>query len=306
MTSIGTGYDLANSIFSPDGRNFQVEYAGKAVENGGTSVGIRCKDGVVLAVEKVVTSKLLKPGANKRIATVDRHIGVAFSGMIPDGQHFVNRARDEARGWRETFKTPISTSDLASRMGGYLQAYTLYQSVRPFGITAIVGGFDSELEARVDGEVGSGPSVGAGGKVEGKKYGGPGLYMIEPSGMYWGYYGAATGKGRQAAKAELEKLNLAEGTLDLKQAVKEAARIIYVAQQDNKDKEFELEMSWISGVDGPTKGLHQEVPKDLLEEAERLAKKALSEEDEDEEEEEEKKKEEEEKEEEGGDDKMEE
>lgn len=205
--------------------------------------------------------------------------------MVPDGHHFVDRARDEARAWRETFKTPISTSDLASRMGGYLQAYTLYQSVRPFGITAIVAGFDSELEAPVDGEVGSGPSVGAGGKVDGK-HGGPGLYMIEPSGMYWGYYGAATGKGRQAAKAELEKLNLAEGTLDLKQAVKEAARIIYVAQQDNKDKEFELEMSWISAADGLTKGRHQEVPKDLLEEAERLAKKAISEdEDEDDDEE---------------------
>jgi 20S proteasome subunit alpha 7 len=76
QTSIGTGYDLANSIFSPDGRNFQVEYAVKAVENGGTSIGIRCKDGVVLAVEKVITSKLLKPGANKRIATVDRHLGI--------------------------------------------------------------------------------------------------------------------------------------------------------------------------------------------------------------------------------------
>ncbi|KAI2472396.1 N-terminal nucleophile aminohydrolase [Annulohypoxylon bovei var. microspora] len=284
MTSIGTGYDLANSIFSPDGRNFQVEYAVKAVENGGTSVGIRCKDGVVLAVEKVVTSKLLKPGANKRIATIDRHLGVVYSGMVPDGHHFVDRARDESRGWRETFKTPISTSDLASRMGGYLQAYTLYQSVRPFGITAIVGGFDSELEAPVDGQVGTGPAAGAGGKVEGKRHGGPALYMIEPSGMYWGYYGAATGKGRQAAKAELEKLNLADGTLGLEQAVKEAARIIYVAQQDNKDKEFELEMSWISAADGPTKGRHQDVPKDLLEEAERLAKKAISEEDEGEEE----------------------
>ncbi|KAK4044414.1 nucleophile aminohydrolase [Parachaetomium inaequale] len=276
MTSIGTGYDLANSIFSPDGRNFQVEYAVKAVENGGTSIGIRCKDGVVLAVEKLVTSKLLKPSANKRIATVDRHLGVVYSGMIPDGRHFIDRARDEARAWRDTFKTPISTADLASRMGGYMQAYTLYQSVRPFGITAIVGGFDSTAEATVDGEVGAGPSCGAGGKVAGKTHGGPFLYMIEPSGLYWGYYGAATGKGRQAAKAELEKLDLggpAGGpALTLEEAVKEAARIIYVAHDD--DKEFELEMTWISGLDGPTKGLHQEVPKALREEAERLAKKA--------------------------------
>ncbi|KAL2147727.1 hypothetical protein VTI28DRAFT_7079 [Corynascus sepedonium] len=278
MTSIGTGYDLANSIFSPDGRNFQVEYAVKAVENGGTSIGIRCKDGVVLAVEKLVTSKLLKPNANKRIATVDRHLGVVYSGMIPDGRHFVERARDEARAWRDTFKTPISTADLASRMGGYMQAYTLYQSVRPFGITAIVGGFDSTRELPVDGEVGSGPACGAGGKVPGKSQGGPALYMIEPSGLYWGYYGAATGKGRQAAKAELEKLDLGGPggpALSLEEAVKEAARIIYVAHDD--DKEFELEMTWISDVDGPTKGLHQEVPKALREEAERLAKKAQEE-----------------------------
>jgi 20S proteasome subunit alpha 7 len=76
QTSIGTGYDLSNSVFSPDGRNFQVEYASKAVENGGTAIGIRCKDGVVLAMEKLVSSKLMKKDANKRIATVDRHVGV--------------------------------------------------------------------------------------------------------------------------------------------------------------------------------------------------------------------------------------
>ncbi|KAK4180819.1 nucleophile aminohydrolase [Triangularia setosa] len=284
MTSIGTGYDLSNSIFSPDGRNFQVEYAVKAVENGGTSIGIRCKDGVVLAVEKIVTSKLLKPGANKRIATVDRHLGVVYSGMLPDGRHFVDRARDEARSWRDNFKTPITTADLASRMGNYLQAHTLYQSVRPFGITAIVGGFDAQEELPVDGQVGSGPSCGAGGKNPDKKYGGPFLYMIEPSGLYWGYYGAATGKGRQAAKAELEKLDLTGDGISLEEAVKEAARIIYVAHDDSKDKEFELEMSWISGKNGPTKGLHQEVPKALREEAERLAKKSLDDSDDEEEE----------------------
>ena len=168
-------------------------------------------------------------------------------------------------------------------MGGYLQAYTLYSSVRPFGITAIVGGWDSEVELPVDGQVGSGPSTGSGGKAEGKTYGGPGLYMIEPSGQYWGYYGAATGKGRQTAKAELEKLDLAAGKLSLLDGVKEAAKIIYIAHADNKDKEFELEMTWISNLDGPTKGRHQEVPKELLEEAENLAKKNLESDDDDEE-----------------------
>lgn len=100
---------------------------------------------------------------------------------------------------------------------------------------------------------------------------------------FQGYYGAATGKGRQAAKAELEKLDLSSGNLSLEDGVKEAARIIYVAHEDSKDKDFELEMTWISSVDGPTKGRHEEVPKELLEEAEKAAKRALEGDDEEEE-----------------------
>lgn len=281
MTSIGTGYDLENSIFSPDGRNFQVEYAVKAVENGGTSIGIRTKEGVVLAVEKIVTTKLLKPGANKRIGTVDQHCGVVFSGMVPDGKHLVSRARDEAANWRDTFKSQIPTSALANRMGNYMQMYTLHMSVRPFGATMILAGMDKSSDSPVDGEVGSGPECG--GKVANdEESGGPGLYMIEPSGLYWGYYGAATGKGRQAAKAELEKLDLAAGKMTLMEAVKEAARIIYVAHGDNKDKDFELEMSWVSREDGPTKGKHMEVPEDVLVQAKEYAKNAVDPEDDDE------------------------
>lgn len=107
------------------------------------------------------------------------------SGLLPDGRHFVSRARDEAASWRRFYKAPIPTSALADRMGSYVQAYTLYSSVRPFGVTAIIGGWDSEAELPVDGQVGSGPKVGAGGKKDDAKHGGPFLYMIEPSGLYW-------------------------------------------------------------------------------------------------------------------------
>ncbi|EWC43933.1 proteasome component C1 [Drechslerella stenobrocha 248] len=267
MTSIGTGYDLSNSVFSPDGRNFQVEYAQKAVENGATTIGLRCKDGVILACEKLITSKLLVPGSNKRISTIDRHLGIATSGLIPDGKHFINRARDESISWRRNFKESIPVASLADRMGSYAQAYTLYSSVRPFGVTAIIAGADDD---------------------------GPGLYMIEPSGLYWGYFGAATGKGRQAAKSEIEKLNLSE--LSLLQAVKEAARIIYVAHDDNKDKEFEIEMTWVTRDSGKataavtgSRGMiwngwvHEDVPRELVEEAAREAKKAIEEDDDEEE-----------------------
>ncbi|KAK9450577.1 nucleophile aminohydrolase [Limtongia smithiae] len=241
MTSIGTGYDLSNSVLSPDGRNFQVEYASKAVEADGTALGIRCADGVVLAVEKIVSSKLLVPGANKKIQTIDKHVGVAYSGLGPDGRQLVEQGRSEAYSWRGSYRAPISVSSLTDRLAGYVQAYTLYNSVRPFGVSAIIGGVDET---------------------------GAHLYTVEPSGAYWGYLGAATGKGRQAAKSELEKLNLPN--ISARDAVKAAARIIYAAHDDYKDKDFELEISWASISE--TSGRHEFIPKDLLEEAERLAK----------------------------------
>ena len=83
----------------------------------------------------------------------------ACSGLIPDARHFTSRARNEASSWRKTYHGPIPVSSLADRMGQYTQAYTLYSSVRPFGVTAIIGGLDEE--------------------------GGPSLWMVEPSGVGW-------------------------------------------------------------------------------------------------------------------------
>ncbi|KAJ3092450.1 hypothetical protein HK102_007074 [Quaeritorhiza haematococci] len=246
MSSIGTGYDLSASTYSPDGRVFQVEYALKAVDNSGTCIGIRAKDGIVLAVEKLVQSKLLVPGSNKRIATADTHVGIASAGLLADGRHIVNRARDEAQSYRDIYRSPIPGKIISERVAQYVQAYTLYSSVRPFGISAIIGTVDLN---------------------------GPSLYMIEPSGVYYGYYGCAIGKGKQVAKTEIEKLKLTQ--LTCREAVKEAARIIYTVHDDVKDKEFELELSWVCDE---SKGRHEFVPKDLAEEAERLAKASLQEE----------------------------
>lgn len=222
----------------------------KAVENGGTSIGLKCKDGIVLAVEKIINSKLLVPGKNKRIQTVDKHIGMAYSGLLPDGRHFVNRGRDEAKSFKSIYKTPVSVGHLMDRLGIYVQNYTCYNSVRPFGIVSIVGGVDAE---------------------------GPHLYMIEPSGVFWGYSGAATGKGRQTAKSELEKLNFEE--LSVRDGVKEAAKIIHQAHEDNKDKDYELEISWCSLEE--TDGKHEFVPDDLLQEAVKYAQEEEDDDDDD-------------------------
>ncbi|EPT02771.1 hypothetical protein FOMPIDRAFT_1022685 [Fomitopsis schrenkii] len=243
MTSIGTGYDLSASTYSPDGRIFQVEYANKAVENSGTAIGLRVKDGVVLAVEKIIHSKLLVPEANRRIQTIDKHIGLASSGLLADGRHLANRARDEVASLFSMWRSAPTVQSLVDRVGLYVQAYTLYSSVRPFGCSTIIGGVDKT---------------------------GPALFVIEPSGVFYGFHGAAVGKGRQLAKTELEKLKLAE--LSTREAVLEAARIIYLVHDDAKEKDFELELSWIGDE---TNGLHLPVPKDLYDEASRKAKESL-------------------------------
>ncbi|EIN10573.1 N-terminal nucleophile aminohydrolase [Punctularia strigosozonata HHB-11173 SS5] len=243
MTSIGTGYDLSASTYSPDGRIFQVEYANKAVENSGTAIGLRVKDGVVLAVEKLAHSKLLVPASNRRIQTIDKHIGLATSGLLADGRHIANRAREEASNYRSTYRAPTTLKALAGRLGLYVQAYTLYSSVRPFGISTLLAAIDKD---------------------------GPALYVVEPSGVFYGYHGAAVGKGRQLAKTELEKLKLAE--LSTREAVIEAARIIHLVHDDAQGKDFELEISWIGDETG---GVFAPVPQDLQEEAERKAKEAL-------------------------------
>ncbi|KAG8760273.1 hypothetical protein FRC14_003571 [Serendipita sp. 396] len=245
MTSIGTGYDLSASTYSPDGRIFQVEYANKAVENSGTAIGLRVKDGVVLAVEKIIHSKLLMPESNKRILTVDRHIGYTSSGLLADGRQLANRAREEVQSSRDFYREPPTLKSIVDRLSLFVQAYTLYSSVRPFGCTSLLASVDKH---------------------------GPALYMIEPSGISLGYHGAAIGKGRQLAKTELEKLKLSEMTM--KQAVYDAARIIHAVHDDAKEKDFELELSWVGSE---TNNIHLPVPKDLFEDADRKAREALEE-----------------------------
>ncbi|EAW80720.1 proteasome (prosome, macropain) subunit, alpha type, 3, isoform CRA_f [Homo sapiens] len=133
MSSIGTGYDLSASTFSPDGRVFQVEYAMKAVENSSTAIGIRCKDGVVFGVEKLVLSKLYEEGSNKRLFNVDRHVGMAVAGLLADARSLADIAREEASNFRSNFGYNIPLKHLADRVAMYVHAYTLYSAVRPFG-----------------------------------------------------------------------------------------------------------------------------------------------------------------------------
>jgi len=243
MSATGAGYDLSVTTFSPDGRVFQVEYASKAVEKSGTAVGIRCVDGVVLGVEKLILSKMLVPGTSKRIHSIDYHCGLAMAGLSADAKQLVNRGRSEARGYREFYGHPIPGTVLNERISGFVHLYTLYWYLRPFGASVLLASFDDDN--------------------------GPKLHMIEPAGVSYSYFGCAIGKAKSAAKAELEKINFK--TITCKEAVMEAARIIYKLHDDVKDKEFELEMSWVCEQSNRK---HVPVPKELFDVAVKAAVEA--------------------------------
>jgi len=254
MASSGSGYDLSSSTFSPDGRIFQVEYAAKAVENAGTAIGIRCRDGIVMAVEKPLQQKMLVAATSgRRIHTVDEHSGVAITGFVSDGRQIVNRARDEASSYNETYGTKISGEILAARLSTYVHYFTLHGSLRPFGAATLIATYDPADQKHA-------------------------LHVVEPSGMSYEYYGAAAGRGRQPARTEMEKLILnpkeGEVAIDVDEGVKQLAKIIHALHDPSKDKPFELEMSWLCEK---TEWKHKGVPRDVIASAVEWAKKEIAE-----------------------------
>jgi 20S proteasome subunit alpha 7 len=246
MATIGTGYDLSTTIFSPSGQVFQTEYAGKAVENSGTVLGIRCTDGVVLAVEKMVISKMLVAGTVRRTHLVDAHASIAVCGLVSDGRVLVTRARQECESYRDFYGHPIPGAVLASRMSDFVHLYTLHWNVRPFGCAIMIAVTDPDA--------------------------GHQLYLVEPSGVSYRYRACSFGKGKQAAKTDLEKLPLADITCE--QAVTELAKIIVAVHDDAKDKDYEVEMTWIKDDVGIKGKKAAPVPRALIDEAHAAAKAA--------------------------------
>lgn len=240
MSATGAGYDLSAVTYSPDGRVFQVEYASKAVEKSGTVIGVRCVDGVVLAAEKLIVGRMLVRKTNKRLYTIDNHCGMALAGLVADARQIVNRARSEASDYRGFYGGSIPGNVLNDRLSGFVHTTTLYWYARPFGASVLLASYEPQN--------------------------GPCLFNIEPSGVSYKYYGAVIGKHKRGAKSELEKLNYE--TLTCRQAVKELARIIYKLHDDIKDKDFELEMSWVCDE---TDKKHVLVPEELRSEAAREA-----------------------------------
>jgi proteasome alpha subunit len=182
MQPANMAYDRAITVFSPDGRLFQVEYAREAVKRGTTTVGLKFKDGVVLIVDKRLTSRLIEPSSIEKIFIIDDHIGCATSGLVADARALIDRARLDAQINEITYDEKIQIKSLVKRICDFKQTYTQYGGVRPFGTALLIAGVDET---------------------------GPRLFSTDPSGALMEYKASSEGFGRSGAMAFFEE-NYAE------------------------------------------------------------------------------------------------
>ena len=199
--SRGREYDGAITIFSPEGRIYQVEYALELVKRGSPIVGIKSEEGVVLAVLEPQLSKLAAPTNSKKIFRIDDHVGVAIAGLSPDARVLIKQARLYCQSNKMTYDEPADVEDLASGVGDLLQRYTQNAGVRPFGVSLLFGGVDDH---RVS------------------------LIATDPSGSYRGYKATAVGRNSEKAITVLKEEFREEITIDEAialsvQALKEAS-----------------------------------------------------------------------------------
>lgn len=175
-----SAYDRAITVFSPDGRLFQVEYAREAVKRGTNAVGMVYDKGVILAVDKNITSPLIVPESIEKIFLVDKHIGVAASGLVADARRLVDEARTRAQRNRIAYNEPISVFTMTSELCDLEQFYTQYGGARPFGVSLLIAGIDG-----VD-----------------KKHR---IFETDPSGAFTEYYAGAIGINKKEIEEVFEK-----------------------------------------------------------------------------------------------------
>jgi proteasome alpha subunit len=218
------GYDRSITMFSPDGRLLQVEYAKKTVRQGSTAIGIVCKDGVVLVADKRLMDKLVIPEAVEKTFQVDDHIAAAASGIISDARVLVERAQVKAQQHRVTYGTRIDILDVVKDMCSLKQICTQSAGLRPFGVSLLVAGIDND--------------------------GDPKLFLTDPTGIFFRYKAAVIGEGEPEIEKILQKkhrpnMTIEEGIATSIKALKdflnnefniERLDIAYITTKDRKFK----------------------------------------------------------------------
>jgi len=202
------GYDRAITVFSPEGRLLQVEYAKKAVGAGAMTLGIVHKDGVLLVADRRIREKLLVAESIKKISQIDENIVITFSGMTMDARVIVKKCRVFAQQHKLTYGEKVDVEGAVKFVSDMEQSYTQYGGIRPFGVSLLFAGVDKK---------------------------GNQLFETDPSGIYASYYAHSIGMGSVEANKILEK-KYKEG-MKYEEAVKLAVDIFKEVLQ----KEFSLD-----------------------------------------------------------------
>lgn len=218
---LSRGYDRAITVFSPDGRLLQVEYALAATKRAALALGVKSKEGVVLLAVKKYVSPLAEPPT--KIHQIDKHIGAIAAGLVGDGLMLIDRSRQEAQYNKLIYGEPITVKNLAKRIAMFKQQYTQYAGLRPFGVMMIFGGVDDQPE----------------------------LYITHPGGAFYSYEAYAAGMNSDKVNDYLRDGYKPDMSLDdaLVLAVSAAAKgqeepvnenTVEMAVIDTKTREFRL------------------------------------------------------------------
>ncbi|PIU63177.1 proteasome endopeptidase complex, archaeal, alpha subunit [archaeon CG_4_10_14_0_2_um_filter_Archaea_38_6] len=208
------GYDRAITVFSPDGRLLQVEYAKETVNQGTPAIGVTYKDGVLLLVDKRILEKLVIPESVEKIIQVDEHIGAAISGLPSDGRVLVDRAQQVAQNHKTIYDEPIDTKSLVKDICDQKQAFTQYGGMRPYGVSLLVAGVDDK----------------------------PHLYMTEVSGIFFELKAGSIGENSREITNFLDK-NYKEG-MTFEEALKLAKKAL-MKGLDGKFDEARVEGAFV-------------------------------------------------------------
>ena len=137
-------YDRGITIFSPDGRLYQVEYAREAVKRGTASIGVRTQEGVVLLADKRLRSRLMEATSVEKLHKIDSHVGIVSAGHVADARQLVEFARQAAQRNRLRYGEPIGVETLTKQVTDHIQEYTQSGGARPFGTALLVGGVEND------------------------------------------------------------------------------------------------------------------------------------------------------------------
>lgn len=195
------GYDRAITMFSPDGRLLQVEYAKKTVRQGSTAIGMVCADGVLLVADKRIVDPLVIPDKVEKVFQVDDHIASTASGILSDARVLIERSQLKAQQHKVQYDTPIDVISVVKDACSLMQMCTQSGGLRPFGVSLLLAGVDSE---------------------------GPVLFETDPTGIYFQFRATAIGEGEPEIEEILEKefkdtMTIEEG---LKLAVSALNRVV--------------------------------------------------------------------------------